>query len=256
MVASVADPSPCPSSHPPHAGSFFVCGASTVGLIGAHLIPACMDHGMAETESASFLAAMGVLDIAGTLMSGFLTDRFDGRLLLSIYYGFRGIALVFLPWAFDYRAAGAWLLLPRLGALSRAFMRPHHVHVLPCAATVVAGLWPFAILYGLDWIATVPPTTALCTACFGKAKSAMIFGWAFAAHQVGASIAAAAAGFIRTEHGSYYTAFWGGGVLCLIASAGVLAISKRSGPPPTGKPASGSASQSLLPAWCRSRAAA
>lgn len=173
------------------AGSFFVCGASTSGLISTHLIPACGDHGIPEVRAASLLALMGIFDFFGTTGSGFLTDRFDSRLLLFVYYALRGLSLFFLPFSFDYN-----------------FM----------------GLTLFAAFYGLDWIATVPPTVRLAEQAFGKENAAVMFGWIAAAHQIGAALAAWGAGFLRTETASYTSAFLTSGLLCLVAAGMVLFI--------------------------------
>ena len=173
------------------AGSFFICGASTNGLIGTHLIPACADHGLPEVQAAGLLAAMGVLDLLGTAFSGWLTDRYDSRILLAIYYGLRGLALLFLPSAFD------------LG---------------------FAGLSLFAIFYGLDWIATLPATVRLSGQVFGEADAALMFGWVAAAHQLGAASAAWGAGLTRTLLGDYDPAFLFAGLLCLGAALMVLFI--------------------------------
>jgi hypothetical protein len=132
------------------AGSFAICGATTNGLIGTHLIPACVDHGIPETTAAGLLALMGVFDVAGTMASGWLTDRIEPRRLLFWYYGLRGLSLMLLPSA--------------LGP-------GHH-----------AGLLPFALFYGLDWVATVPPTVALCARAFGEERAGVVFGWVFASH--------------------------------------------------------------------------
>jgi len=139
------------------AGTFFVCGASTNGLIGTHLIPACMDHGIPEVRAAKLLATMGIFDLVGTTLSGWLTDRWDSRRLLFTYYALRGLSLIFLPDAL--REAGP-------------------------------GLNAFTVFYGLDWIATVPPTVRLATNTFGQRDAPIVFGWIFAAHQVGAGVAA------------------------------------------------------------------
>lgn len=171
--------------------SFFVCGASTNGLIGVHLVPACVDAGMTETESAGFLAVIGVFDIVGTVVSGWLTDRCSSRGLLCCYYFFRGAALIFLPWAL------------RLGP---------------------AALWPYAVVYGLDWVATVPPTAQLCVECFGKERSNVAFAWVLFFHQVGAAAASAGAGAARTAQGSYAQAFFASGGLCILTAALVLFI--------------------------------
>jgi sugar phosphate permease len=171
------------------AGSFFVCGASTNGLIGTHLVPACMDHGMPEVQAASLLAVMGIFDLIGTTGSGWLSDRFDNRVLLFTYYGLRGLSLLYLPFG---------------------FISEGH------------GLSIFAVFYGLDWIATVPPTVALARQAFGAEKTGLVFGWVLASHQVGAALAASFAGLIRTNEGSYDHAFYIAGGLCLITAVGVL----------------------------------
>ena len=179
-------------------GSFFVCGASTNGLIGTHLIPACIDHGIPELTGAGLLAMMGVFDLVGTTLSGWLSDRWDNRMLLSWYYGLRGLSLVFLPFAFGVDIAG-------LG---------------------YAGLGLFAVFYGLDWVATVPPTVRLAAKCFGEENAPVMFGWIAAAHQAGAASAAWFAGVIRVETGSYMTAFMISGGLCLAASVMVAFIGR------------------------------
>jgi sugar phosphate permease len=175
------------------AGSFFVCGASTNGLIGTHLISAAFDCGIPEVRAASLLAMMGLFDLIGTTASGWLSDRYNCRYLLFGYYSLRGISLLFLPTA---------LLGP------------------------VAGLGVFAIFYGLDWIATVPPTVKLTAEVFGREKAGIVFGWVVAAHQIGAAFAAYAAGALRTTTGSYTLAFFGAGALCVIAALIVLPIGK------------------------------
>jgi MFS family permease len=176
-------------------GSFFVCGVSTNGLIGTHFIPAAHDHGMSETRAASLLALVGVFDVAGTLLSGWLTDRVDPRRLLMFYYGFRGLSLLALHQALDASSMG---------------------------------VWAFVMLYGLDWVATVPPTIALCTELFGRQRAAVVYGWVFAGHQIGAAVAAFASGKIRDVTGSYQLAFVLSGVLCLLAAGAVLRIGTNS----------------------------
>jgi len=141
------------------AGSFFICGASTNGLIGTHLIPASIDHGMPEVTAASMLAFIGVFDVAGTMISGWLTDRLDSRWLLFWYYGLRGLSLLFLPYAFGVQYFGLFL---------------------------------FIVFYGLDWVATVPPTVALTADTFGRRNLGVVYGWVFASHQLGAAAAATA----------------------------------------------------------------
>lgn len=176
------------------AGSFFVCGASTNGLIGTHLIPAAFDCGIPEVRTAGLLAMMGLFDLVGTTASGWLSDRYNCRYLLFGYYGLRGLSLLFLP---------------------QALVGP------------VAGLGLFAVFYGLDWIATVPPTVRLTAEVFGREKASIVFGWVVASHQVGAAFAAYTAGALRTNFGSYAPAFIGAGALCLIAALAVLPIARR-----------------------------
>lgn len=173
------------------AGTFFICGASTNGLIGTHLIPAAMDHGMAETTAASLLALVGIFDIIGTTCSGWLTDRHDPRFLLFAYYGLRGLSLAILPIAFN---------------------SPHFA------------LLAFVVFYGLDWVATVPPTIALASKSFGRSAAPLVYGWIFASHQLGAAFAAFGAGYIRTRYDDYTLAFAAAAGLCLIASLMSLRI--------------------------------
>jgi sugar phosphate permease len=175
------------------AGTFFVCGASTNGLIGTHLIPACLDHGIPEVRAAALLAVMGMFDLVGTTASGWLTDRWDARRLLFAYYALRGLSLVFLPEALH--DAGA-------------------------------GLSVFSVFYGLDWIVTVPPTVKLATDAFGKDDAPIVYGWVFASHQVGAGVAALGAGLVRTALGDYRLAFMASGMLCLVAALLALAIGR------------------------------
>lgn len=167
------------------AGSFFVCGASTNGLIGTHLIPACHDYGINEVRAAGLLAVMGIFDILGTTASGWLTDRFPAHRLLFAYYALRGLSLLFLPITLSHGGAAlAW----------------------------------FAIFYGLDWIATVPPTVRLTADCFGRENTGVIYGWIGAAHQLGASLAALGAGYLRTQEGTYQSAFWISGSICFLTA--------------------------------------
>jgi predicted MFS family arabinose efflux permease len=175
------------------AGTFFICGASTNGLIGTHLISACHDVGIPAVRSAQLLALMGIFNILGTTASGWLTDRYSARHLLFAYYSLRGLSLLFLP------------------------------------ATLVEGgasLATFAVFYGLDWIATVPPTVKLTTEAFGRENTGVIYGWIGASHQLGASMAAFGAGAIRTELGDYRVAFLIAGLLCLIAGASLLVVGR------------------------------
>jgi predicted MFS family arabinose efflux permease len=176
------------------AGAFFICGATTNGLIGTHLIAACSDHGLSEVRGAGLLAAIGVFDIVGTVGSGYLTDRHDPRWLLFWYYGLRGISLLGLN-----------------AALGDAGL----------------GLFAFTVFYGLDWVATVPPTVALCREVFGREKVGVVFAWVFAAHQFGAAFAAWGAGASRTWWGSYEPAFLAAGALGVIAAALSLSVGRR-----------------------------
>lgn len=178
------------------AATFAVCGATTVGLVGTHFVPSAHDHGMPATTAASLLALVGIFDILGTLASGWLTDRIDPRVLLVAYYGLRGLSL---------------LLLPML-------MGP----------VVEPPLWAFIVFYGLDWVATVPPTMALCREHFGQAGP-VVFGWVFASHQLGAGIAAAGAGVIRDSTGSYDGAWFSAAALCGLGAVLCLCIRRAGG---------------------------
>ena len=175
------------------AGSFFVCGASTSGLVGTHLIPACHDYGIPEVHAAGLLAMMGIFDVIGTTASGWLSDRMSSRYLLRAYYLLRGLSL---------------LALPHTLAHSQSHLN-----------------W-FAVFYGLDWVATVPPTVKLTSDCFGRENAGVIYGWITAAHQLGASLAAGGAGLIRTQAGSYQAAFWTAGILCSFTGAAFLFAGK------------------------------
>ena len=176
--------------------SFLVCGLSTSGLVGTHFIPASHDHGMSEVTAASLLALIGVFDVVGTIFSGYLTDRIDPRKLLFFYYFLRGLSLFLLP--------------------SILFSTLH-------ASTLV-----FIIFYGLDWVATVPPTIVLCRTILGPERATVIYGWVFAAHQIGGSVAALGAALLRVKFGNYAVAFYIAGILCLGASYIVLQIGKKS----------------------------
>jgi predicted MFS family arabinose efflux permease len=182
------------------AGAFAICGATTNGLIGIHFIPSAHDHGMATTTAAGLLMMVGVFDIVGTVASGWLTDRIDPRLLLVAYYTFRGVGLLLLPW------------------LLRATIHPSMVL--------------FIVVYGLDWVATVPPTAMLCRRIFGD-QGTIVFGWVFASHQLGAAVAALSAGIIREAFGSYTYAWLGGAALCVIAAALSIALRRPLDLPPT-----------------------
>jgi sugar phosphate permease len=178
--------------------TFAICGASTAGLIQVHLIPMCMDFGIPQVQAASLLAAMGIFDFFGTIMSGWLSDRFDNRWLLFWYYGLRGLSLIYLPYS-DF---------------------------------TFYGLSVFAMFYGLDWIATVPPTVRLTAQRFGAERANLVFGWIFAGHQIGAGAAAFGAGLSRTLLASYLPAFFFAGALCIIAALTAISIAKAPKPKP------------------------
>jgi len=173
--------------------TFFICGASTTGLVQVHLIPMCLDFGIPQVQAAGLLAAMGMFDLVGTIGSGWLSDRYDNRYLLFWYYGLRGLSLLFLPFT-DFSFYGLSL---------------------------------FAMLYGLDWIATVPPTVRLTAQTFGAERANMVFGWIFAGHQLGAAAAAFGAGVSRTALASYLPAFFTAGALCIVAALMTLMISRH-----------------------------
>ncbi|EQB31533.1 MFS transporter [Sphingobium ummariense] len=172
--------------------SFYICGASTNGLVQTHFIAMCSDYGLAAVGAASMLAMMGLFDFGGTLASGWLSDRFDNRWLLFWYYGLRGLSLLYLPFS-DFS---------------------------------LYSLSIFAVFYGLDWVATVPPTVKLTAQRFGPEKANIVFGWIFAGHQLGAASAALGGGFSRTLWQSYMPAFVGAGLLCLVGAAMVLLINR------------------------------
>ena len=171
------------------AGTFFICGATSNGLVGQHFIPHAVDHGFTQVAAGTALAVMGVFNFLGTIASGWLTDRWDPRRLLLIYYSFRGVSLLFLPFIHD-------------------------------TLTVAA----FAILFGLDYIATVPPTVALAADRFGRHNVGIVYGWIFAAHMVGAAVAAWVAGIVRESVGDYAAAFVAAGWIAIIAGFAALAI--------------------------------
>jgi sugar phosphate permease len=173
--------------------TFFICGASTNGLIQTHFIPLCADYGLAAVGAASVLALMGAFDFVGTVASGWLSDRYDNRWLLFWYYGLRGLSLLILPFT-DFTFYGLSL---------------------------------FAVFYGLDWIATVPPTVKLTAGRFGRERANLVFGWIFAGHQLGAATIAFAAGLSRTTLATYLPAFFAAGALCLVASAAVLMLGRH-----------------------------
>ena len=178
--------------------SFFVCGLSTSGLIGTHFIPAAHDHGMSDTTAAGLLAMVGVFDVIGTLASGWLTDRIPAKTLLFFYYGLRGISLVFLP------------------AVLFSTVHP---------STLI-----FVLFYGLDWVATVPPTFWLCREIFGVQYGAIVYGWVYAAHQIGGAVAAFLAGVMRVHFGDYALSFYITGVICMFTASLVLKINVKERP--------------------------
>jgi len=185
------------------AGTFFICGASTNGLIGTHLIPACFDHGIPEVAGAGLLATMAVFNFIGATGSGWLSDKVDPRRLLAVYYGLRGLSLVYLPFAFD----------------------------------TFYGLSLFAVFYGLDWIATLPPTLRLITASFGRERAAMMFGWVLVVHQIGGALAAYVGGVLRQDLGTYLETFILAGLLCFLATVLALFIGRGARPAPRPVPA-------------------
>ena len=176
--------------------TFFICGASTNGLVQVHLIPMCLDFGIPQVQAASLLAAMGVFDFFGTIVSGWLSDRYDNRWLLFWYYGLRGLSLLLLPFT-DFSFYGLSL---------------------------------FAMFYGLDWIATVPPTVRLTAQRFGPERANLVFGWIFAGHQLGAGTAAFGAGLSRTVLATYLPAFFAAGALCVVAALIILMIARHPKP--------------------------
>ncbi|WP_406201169.1 MFS transporter [Streptomyces sp. NBC_01017] len=180
------------------AGTFAICGASTNGLIQTHFVPAAHDHGMPVPAAASLLAVIGVFDVVGTIASGWLTDRFESRRLLAVYYALRGISLLFLP-----------MLL---------------------ASTVHPSMLFFIVFYGLDWVATVPPTVALCREHYGE-DSAIVFGWVLASHQVGAALVAFLGGVARDVFGTYDMVWYASGALCAAAALMALVIRRQPAPP-------------------------
>ncbi|MBT2364681.1 MFS transporter [Streptomyces sp. ISL-10] len=186
------------------AGTFAICGASTNGLVKTHFVPAAHDHGMPITAAASLLAVIGVFDVVGTIASGWFTDRFEARRLLAVYYTLRGVSLLFLP----------MLLAPSV----------HPPMIF------------FIVFYGLDWVATVPPTIALCREHYGE-DSAIVFGWVLASHQVGAAVVAFAGGVARDVFGSYNVVWYASGALC--AAAALMALVIRRKPLPKVAPAVG-----------------
>lgn len=172
--------------------TFFVCGLSTNGLIQTHWITLCGDFGVAPVGAAGILAVIGVFDLFGTVLSGWLSDRFDNRWLLFCYYGLRGLSLIYLPSSdFSFESLGI-----------------------------------FAVFYGLDWVATVPPTVRLVAERFGRERANLVFGWIFTAHQLGAATAAIGAGFARTDLASYLPAIYVAGFACLLASLSIVTVAR------------------------------
>ena len=177
------------------AATFFICGLSTNGLVQTHFISLCGDHGLGPVPAASVLSMMGACDLVGTTLSGYLSDRFDNRKLLFMYYGLRGLSLLWLPYL----------------------------------QFTLSGLALFAVFYGLDWIATVPPTVKLAGARFGPERAGLIFGWVFAAHQLGAATAAYGAGLMRSLLDTYSPSLFIAGIACLGAALAILLV--RAKPP-------------------------
>lgn len=177
------------------AGSFFICGLSTSGIIGTHFVSYCISYGVPLVTAASLLSFMGIFDLAGTTLSGWLSDRFDNRWLLFWYYSLRGASLVLLPFAL-FKGSVTLLII-------------------------------FSVFYGLDWIATVPPTISISRQVFGTEKSGVVYGWIFASHQAGAAVAAYGGGLIYKIFNSYTWAFLFAGIFCLLASLFVIVIKKK-----------------------------
>ena len=175
------------------AGTFFICGLSTNGLIQTHFIAFCGDFGVPSVDAASALALMGLCDFVGTILSGWLSDRYDNRALLFVYYGLRGLSLLYLPGSpFSF-----------------------------------ASLSLFSVFYGLDWIATVPPTVRLTATSFGAARAGVTFGWIYASHMIGAAVAAYGGGLARTWLGDYSPAFYVAGAACVAAALSVWLIQRK-----------------------------
>ena len=178
-------------------GTFFVCGLSTNGLIQTHWISICGDFGMAAVTAAGTLAVIGVFDFFGTVFAGWLSDRYDNRFLLFWFYGLRGLSLLYLSFS----------------------------------GFSVVELSVFAVFYGLDWVATVPPTVKLAAENFGREKAGLVFGWVFAGHQLGAATAAFGAGYLKSDYDTYMPALQIAGLMCILAALSVLLV-KRPGPAP------------------------
>jgi sugar phosphate permease len=179
------------------SGSFFICGASSNGIIGVHFVPHSIDHGIPEVTAAGALAIMGAMNFVGTIASGLLTDRYDPRKLLAVYYSLRGLSLLLLPFITDF-----------------------------------AGLSVFAIFFGLDYIATVPPTVTLVAERFGRMNVGAVFGWVFFSHQLGAALASYLGGVARDSLGDYTAAFLAAGALAILAALMASRISRKPSPVP------------------------
>jgi predicted MFS family arabinose efflux permease len=172
--------------------TFFICGLSTNGLIQTHWVSLCGDYGVAPVAAAGALAAIGAFDFVGTILSGWLSDRYDNRWLLFVYYGLRGLSLILLPFT----------------------------------GFSVIGLSAFAVFYGLDWVATVPPTVRMTAERFGAEKANLTFGWIFTAHMLGAAAAALGGGISRTEFLTYLPSLYVAGVACVVAAGLVLTLAR------------------------------
>jgi predicted MFS family arabinose efflux permease len=178
------------------SGSFFICGATSNGIVGVHFVPHSIDHGIPEVTAAGVLALMGGMNFVGTIASGWLTDRFDPRKLLAVYYTGRGLSLLILPFVTDF-----------------------------------GGLAVFAVFFGLDYIATVPPTVALVADRFGRANVGTVFGWVFFGHQLGAALASYLGGVARDTLGDYTLAFLTAGVLAGMGALMALGVGRAPGSP-------------------------
>ena len=181
------------------SGSFFICGATSNGIIGVHFVPHSIDHGIPEVTAASVLALMGAMNFVGTIASGWLTDRYDPRKLLAVYYSGRGLSLLLLPFVTDF-----------------------------------GGLAVFAVFFGLDYIATVPPTVALVADRFGRAHVGAVFGWVFFGHQLGAALASYLGGVARDSFGDYQLAFLTAGVLAVMGALLTLGVGRQPSPAQAG----------------------
>jgi predicted MFS family arabinose efflux permease len=189
------------------AGSFFICGYTTNGLIGTHLLPHTLEHGFVEGDISWALALMGVMNIVGTMASGWLSDRYDNRKLLATYYGFRALSLAALPFILEMQ-----------------------------------GMLLFAIIYGLDWVATVPPTVNLTAQRYGRASLGTLYGWIFCSHMIGAGIASYAGGLFRDVLGDYHLIFISAAIFGIIAAGLSLGISAQRKPTVEVSPVPASAS--------------